>query len=85
MADALDAWLGGERSSSKPTGWLWALAAMLVLAAPFVLLLLVVLWMCWAHENRVIVTHLADEEAEVCSPGTIQELVPARRRSMRWG
>ena len=57
--------------------------AMLVLALPFGLLLLAVLGMCWAHENRVIVEHLADEAPEVCAPSTLRELVPARRRSMR--
>lgn len=54
--------------------------AVLLLQAPFVLLLLVVALFVWAHERRLIVRYLADEPLQVVSPQEARQLVPARRR-----
>ena len=54
--------------------------AVLVLQAPFVLLLIVVTVVSWQHERSLILRFLADESVAVVTPTERACLVPARRR-----
>lgn len=60
--------------------------AVLVLQAPFLLLLVGVVGVAWRHENKIIKTYLALEPADVVSPAEVAGMFPARRRTLRlWG
>lgn len=54
--------------------------AVAILQLPFVLLLGSVVIVSWRHENRLILTYLADERADVVDESLRLSLVPARKR-----
>jgi len=57
--------------------------AVVVLSGPFLLLLLIVVLLSWRHQDRVLTTWLALEDPSLVVPGTLEGLVPARRRTAR--
>jgi len=56
--------------------------AVLVLQAPFLLLLLLVVVLAWRHENHIITHYLQDESEQVVRATTVAHLVPARKRNL---
>jgi len=60
----------------------WPLAVV-VLQLPFVLLLGLVLWFVWRHEDAIIVGSLLGEPSDVVKEGEAEALVPARKRAGR--
>jgi len=62
----------------------WAIsfpAAVLVLHAPFTLLLAITVGIVWKQENQVIRTYLLDEKDDILTAEYRQTMVPARRRA----
>ncbi len=57
--------------------------AVVMLQSPFVLMLGCVVIVAWRHENRLILTYLADEQPDVVDDRGRAALIPARRRV--WG
>ncbi len=55
--------------------------ATVFLQGPFLVLLILVVMVVWRHENRIILTHLQDEPADVITDGERTALVPARART----
>jgi RsiW-degrading membrane proteinase PrsW (M82 family) len=56
--------------------------AVIILQLPFVALVGTVIAFVWRHENQIIVKMLSSEDPEFITPHDIQQLTPARKRTV---